>query len=126
MPLAVPPATSGGALTVKPLLFNFPDTVLSRLVDAIPRPRLDLAISLSESLPFVSLAAEFLREKGIDSGNPSVIRGAVKVEFLEFLSQRGLCGLHKFLHTFISSLIKKSKPQHNPCGTAAITHLNAA
>jgi hypothetical protein len=74
------------------------------------------SLSITHGAVFMGYVADFLRENPslLPNGqqpSPDLVRGNVKVQYLDYLKQRGLCGVHAFLFTFIGSLASRGDKQ---------------
>lgn len=67
--------------------------------------RVKLALSITHGAIFAGYARDFLKQNKLDGQSPDVVlRGTIKVKYLEYLKERGLNGIYSFLTTFVASL----------------------
>ena len=64
------------------------------------------ALSITHGSVFAGYAADFVKKHKLEN-TPNAIRGKQKVEYLQYLKERGLHGVYEFLTTFVSSLANR-------------------
>jgi hypothetical protein len=65
--------------------------------------RVKWALSITHGAVFAGYASEFMKKHKLQD-DTNILRGKVKVKYLEYLKERGLNGLYTFLTTFVGSL----------------------
>jgi hypothetical protein len=67
--------------------------------------RVKWALSITHGAVFVGYVSEFMKKHKLQhDNNTNLLRGKLKVTYLEYLKERGLNGVYTFLTTFVGSL----------------------
>jgi len=102
--------------STKTILFKVPEEVLSMLRGHMP---LKQALSITHSSAWSSSCHSYLKllQERVRPGenmtlSPGMVKDKMRVDYMEYLKKQGYIGLHRFLSTFISSLVERARQKN--------------